>query len=63
MPKENPTRKLGIQRANLNQYSRPNRPIINSTPIHQPGKYKNIIFAIFFKREHPIFEYIIYFYI
>ena len=59
MPKENQTRKFGIPRANLNQASSQNRPIINSRPIHQlihPGKYRIIFFAIFRKKKfHIIF--------
>ena len=52
MPRVNQTRKFDIHRANLNQFSIQNRPIINPIPIHQlihPGKYG--IFLHFFPQE------------
>ena len=56
MPKENQTRKFDIHRANLNQFSRQNRPIINPIPIHQlihPGK--NSIVGIFLIEKFHFF--------
>ena len=58
MPRVNQTRKFDIHRANLNQFSRKNRPIINPIPIHQlihPGKYGNC-FHFFHKRNSIFFR-------